>query len=145
MKLFLGVFLLATLMIHSKVSLAFQTSTTTTPTACYSEKESSLDQHPLWMHIIGWSATGLGFLSSLPAIYHVYKVKDVGGLSPVAFTVGTITVLLGAIYNLALKNPILIAGSGWGLVCNGLFFFAMYKFRKKENPAIQLVDLPESV
>ncbi len=146
MKVLFPFFLLLVLSLQDTDSFASQTNSTETPTPCQPQKNmDSPAIHPLWMQIVGWSSTGLGFLSSLPAIYHVYRQKDVGGLSPVAFTVGTITVLLATSYNIALQNPILIAGSVWGLICNGLFFFAMYKFRKMPNAPIELRDVPDAI
>lgn len=116
-------------------------SKTPTP-ACINSGSDEVENHPLWMNIVGISATALGFASSLPAIIHVFKTKDVGGLSPVAFGIGTITILLSGVYNIALRNPILIAGSTYGLLINGLFFFAMFKFRKAAS--LTHIELSES-
>lgn len=83
------------------------------------------------MEIVGWIVTVLFGVCYWPQIYRSYKLKSVGDISVLAWSIQTVAYAIGISYGIWLKQAPLIFGYVHGLLCSALFLVLYFKYRGK--------------
>jgi uncharacterized protein with PQ loop repeat len=81
------------------------------------------------MEFMGWLATIAFGICYWPQIYHSYKLKTVGDISPWSWTIQLVGYVLGFFYGAWLKQMPLIIGYAHGLFCTILLLCMYRKYR----------------
>jgi uncharacterized protein with PQ loop repeat len=85
------------------------------------------------MELLGWLCTTAFGVCYWPQLWHSYKTKSVGDISPLAWVIQLSGYTMGLFYGIGLHEWPLIVGYVHGFLCTGVFLVMYFKYRGNNN------------
>lgn len=82
------------------------------------------------MQIIAWIVTILFGVTYWPQLWHSYRTKSVGDISPYAWFIQSLAYALAISYGVSLMQWPMIIGYVHGLLCSVVFLLMYWKYTK---------------